>query len=88
MNEPEVRQFLVGMHWAALKRKGLHPAVLPDDFDLMDEGITDSLGMLETVEALERRFGVAVNFQGVDSEATTRMGVLCRLVAEAASAAG
>jgi hypothetical protein len=83
----DVRAFLLQQYAADFARKGKVAAEVPDDFDLLREGIIDSLGILEMLEALETRFETAVSLEGVDNDQATRIGPLSRLVAESASKA-
>ncbi len=53
-----------------------------DDFDILKAGIIDSMGMLEMIAAMERNFGVTVDFEQIDPEAFTILGPFCHYVAE------
>jgi acyl carrier protein len=52
----------------------------PDDFDLLQEGIIDSLGMFNLTAELEEHFGQEIDFEGLDPEEMTIIGPLCRYV--------
>jgi acyl carrier protein len=54
-----------------------------DDFDLLKEGIIDSLGMLDLITHIERHFGLEVDFEGLNPEEMTIIGPLCRYVENA-----
>lgn len=50
----KVRSFIVGNFYVA------EPASLKDDQSLLEAGIVDSTGVLETISFIESEFGVAV----------------------------
>ena len=84
----QVRLFILERFEAPLARLGLTPADAPDDLDLLGEGVTDSLGLLELIGALEQRFAIEVDFEDLDPEELTSLGPFCRYVAERAVAPG
>lgn len=59
----------------------------PDDFDLMESGILDSLAMVDLIVAVECEFGVAIDFTELDPEKLTIIGPFCQYVAERSGAA-
>ena len=61
---------------------GLDPDAATDDFDLLENGIVDSLGLLELIADLEERFGLEIDFEGAEPEELTGLGALSRRVAE------
>jgi acyl carrier protein len=75
-----VRALLLERFASSLAAKGLEPAQVPDDFDLLTEGVIDSLGILEMISAIEHRFGLAIDFEDLDAEELTILGPLCRYV--------
>jgi acyl carrier protein len=60
---------------------GLKPSDVPDDFDLLTEGVIDSLGIVQMIAALDAHFGVAIDLEHLDPEQLTVIGPLCRYVA-------
>jgi acyl carrier protein len=58
-------------------------ANLPDDCDLVGEGIIDSLGFIMLISAVETEIGVEIDFYGMDPERLTVFGPLCRYIADA-----
>jgi acyl carrier protein len=60
---------------------GLDPADVPDDFDVREAGVVDSLGFIELVTALEDAFGVELDFEDLDPEQLTTVGPLASYVA-------
>jgi acyl carrier protein len=54
----------------------------PDDFDLLREGIIDSLSMFDLTIELEQHFGQNIDFEGLDPEEMTILEPLCQYVAK------
>ena len=63
------------------------PVEVPEDFDLLTEGVIDSLGLVELIASLEERLGVEVDFAELDADDLTKVGPLAAYV-EAKSNAG
>ncbi len=82
----EVKAFLAQQFADELAATG-RAGELPDDFDLLIEGVMDSLGLLELVSALEQRFGVALDLEELDAEDLTKVGPIARVVAAQSVAA-
>lgn len=76
-----VRDFLGARFSPQLDAGGLTAADLTDDFDLLERGIIDSLGLIELVGALDEAFGLEVDFEDLDPEELTVVGPFCRYVA-------
>lgn len=53
------------------------PDSLPDGFDLFQEGIVDSLGVLDMVADVENHFDVTLDLESVDPERLTVLGTFC-----------
>jgi lipopolysaccharide O-acetyltransferase len=70
---------------SALAERGLRPADVPDDFDLLAEGVIDSFGLLELIEDLESTLGIALDFEAVDPDELTMLGTFTRHVETQAS---
>lgn len=83
-----VRAFLVGQYADQIRGKGFDPGVLPDDFDLLLRGVIDSLGVLQMVGELEKKFQIELDMSNLDPEQLTVLGPLSRYVAEAAGRDG
>lgn len=64
----------------ALRERGLERGDVPDDFDLLAEGIVDSFGLLELIESLEESLGVTLDFEDVDADELTVLGTFTRHV--------
>jgi acyl carrier protein len=58
-------------------------ADLPDDLDLLSDGLIDSLGLLGLVQELQGRFGESLDFEELDADDLTVIGPLSRFVAAA-----
>lgn len=81
----DVRAFLAEYFRKPCLERGLDPAALGDDFDLYDQGVVDSLGLMEMLTALEQRFGLEIDFETLEPEVMTVVGPLCRFVAAEAA---
>ena len=78
----ELRRFVVDSVVDGLAALGLDPDDVPDDFDLLLEGVIDSFGLIEMIGAIEERYGVDVDFDDLPAESFTVVGPLCRYIAE------
>lgn len=76
----QVRLFLLERYAEPLAKRGIASDRLPDDLDLLKEGIIDSLGILDMITSLEDRFGISVDFENLDAERLTHVGALCRYI--------
>ena len=81
MTAGEVRAFILELVSGSLP-PGTEPDALPPEFDLMDSGSLDSLGLLELVTAIEDRCGVEIDFEELDPEIMTQLGPLSGYVAD------
>jgi acyl carrier protein len=81
----QVRSFLLARLESPLAAKGLTPRNVPDNFDLLVEGVIDSLGVVELISAVQEQFGIAIDFEDLDAEDLTITGPLCRYIAEKSS---
>jgi acyl carrier protein len=77
-----VREFLLAHVGDRLGAIGLDPGHVPDDLDLVAEGILDSLGLVELIGALEDRFGVELDFEGLDADSFAVVGPFARHISE------
>jgi acyl carrier protein len=80
-----IRAFVVEELDAVLRESGVDPGEVGEGFDLLTSGVVDSLGMIELVLALNERFGLDVDFEGLDPEEFTVLGPLASYVARAAT---
>jgi len=76
-----VRDLLLAHLEEPLAALGLKSTDVPDDFDLLTEGVIDSLGIVQMIAALDAHFGVAIDLEEFDPEQLTVIGPLCRYVA-------
>jgi len=53
----DIRQFLLVKYSGTIKALGLN-SELPDDFDLLLNGVIDSFGILEMISSIEEEFQV------------------------------
>jgi len=76
-----IRQFLVTRYFEPIEALGLIPGDLPDDFDLLLNGVIDSFGILEMISAIEEEFGIQLDLEALDAERITIIGPLSHFVA-------
>ena len=76
-----IRQFLLVKYFEPIEALGLIPAELPDDFDLLLNGVIDSFGILEMISTIEEEFQVELDLAALDAEQITIVGPLSRFVA-------
>lgn len=84
----EVREFLLSHYRAKFSSLKMDTATIRLDFDLLTEGIIDSLGLLEMISAIEERFQVTIDLEGLDAEQVTVLGPLCDYIEKTAVARG
>ena len=76
-----IRQFLLVKYSGTIEALGLIPAELPDDFDLLLNGVIDSFGILEMICAIEEEFQLQLDLAPLDAEQITILGPLSQFVA-------
>ena len=59
-------------HIVAVHAPDLAGETIPDDYDLVETGVVDSLALLELVEWIQEAFGVSA----IDTEVTDRKSVV------------
>lgn len=77
----EVKAFLVQHYADSFEAVGITDDSVDDSFDLMLEGIIDSLGVVEMVSAVEERFQITLDLGDIDPEDLTRIGPFSNYVA-------
>lgn len=78
----EIRAFILTRVEVPLAARRLAPKEVSDDFDLLMEGVIDSLGIVDLFAAIEEQFGLAIDFDGLDADDLTVLGPLCRYIEE------
>ena len=78
----EARTFVLSRLQGPLGAKRLSLESVPDDFDLLTEGVIDSMGIVELIAALEQQFDIRLDFEELDPESLTIVGPLCRYIEE------
>jgi acyl carrier protein len=76
----DLRAFVLDHVGTELRAIGMAPADVPDSFDLLTEGVIDSLGLMDLVAALEQRFGVRTDFDDLAADDLTVLGSLCAYI--------
>ncbi len=88
IGEKQLRELILTRLAAPLLANGLTPDAVPDDFDLLREGVVDSLGFVELIGVIEAAVGMPVDFEDLDPEQLTVVGPLCRYVESKVRAGG
>ena len=83
----EVRDYILELFSDSLEGVGVEPQDVTDEFDLLTEGVIDSLGILEMVASLEERFSLRLDFEGLTAEDLTRIGPLSQYVEQLSQSA-
>ena len=78
----DVRTFLLQRLSGELSALGLAPDDVEDDFDLLLNGVLDSLGLLELVADIDARFGFQTDFEDIEVEQLGVVGPFSRYIAE------
>lgn len=81
----EVRAFLLNWVSAPLSALDLAPDRVTDRFDLLAEGIIDSLGLVEMIAAIEAQFDVELDLEELDVDDLGVVGPFSRYVADRAA---
>jgi acyl carrier protein len=83
LTSPEdVRSLVLEKLQPSLEAKGLSAEDIPDNYDLLTEGLIDSMGILQLISEVEKRFGISVDFEDLDPENLTIIGPFCRHIAK------
>lgn len=77
----QIRQYVLNTYSTALLNRGLRIEEVPDTFDLLEEGIIDSMGILELVAGLEDHFKIRADLETIEPSQLTIIGPLCEHVA-------
>ena len=77
----DIRDFIIEKYKVAVSAN-VPPASIADQFDLLSEGIVDSMGILELLSSIEDRFNIEVDLEELDTDLLTQIGPLSRYMAE------
>jgi len=80
VTEQQISQFIRETVQEPAQRLGLTLGELEGDFDLVGSGVLDSMRFVELLGAIEQRFNVQIELDGVDIETVTRVGGLIGVV--------
>jgi acyl carrier protein len=79
----DVRVFVADFLNQKLKDREKVPlSDLPDDYDVLQSGVLDSLAFVEMMMAAGEHFAGEVDFESLDPEKMTVVGPLCIFVSE------
>jgi acyl carrier protein len=77
----EVRSWILERLHDAILANGLNPDQLADDFDLLTQGVVDSLALVDLLASLEAELGVSIDYSELDPENLTLIGPLSQFIA-------
>lgn len=78
----QVRTFILRRFEEFFSTKNLRPEELPESFDLMVEGVVDSLGFIKLIAAVEEEYELELDFEDLNAEELTLLGPFSRFVAD------
>jgi acyl carrier protein len=84
----DVKKAICDIHRKVLLEMGYNLEEVPDDLDLLQQGIIDSLGILELITQLELRLQVNIDLEQLPAEELTLLGALSRHVAASSKVQG
>ena len=76
----DVRTYVLDQVKDGLGAAGVDLATLPDDADLLADGVIDSLGVLELMATTSDRFGIEGDWEDYPPEDILVIGAFCRYV--------
>jgi acyl carrier protein len=82
----EVKKVVLEAFADPLRARGYSLESVPDELDLLAEGVIDSLGILRMVSAVEATVGCELDLEDLPDEDVTIIGRFCRFVAEQSKA--
>jgi acyl carrier protein len=77
-----IRSFVLNRFAREIASRGLDLNAIDDNFDLMNEGLIDSLGLVELISAVETEFGKPVDLSDLDPEKMTLIGPLSKYLSD------
>jgi acyl carrier protein len=80
VSSQEVRSVVLRTLEERLAENGIDPSKIPDDFDLLTQGIIDSMGVLELIVEIEGHFGIKLDLDDLPPEQLTIIGPFSRYV--------
>lgn len=84
----DIQQYLLRHFKTEIADLGLDPSTLPPEFDFLETGVVDSLGILDMISSIEQQFAITVDLEGLDAEQLTILGPLCDYIAATGVPAG
>jgi acyl carrier protein len=78
---PQVRALILERLHDPILANGLNPDQLADDFDLLTQGVVDSLALVDLLASLEAELGIAIDYSELDPENLTLIGPLSQFIA-------
>lgn len=84
-NRAAIKEFI--LKHVAERSGATLPNDVPDSFDLLEQGIIDSLGLVDLVAAIEAASGVEIDLSAIPLDELTVVGALATCVDKAVVAA-
>lgn len=76
----DIRALLLRKLRSSITAKKLRPEDITDNFDLLTQGVIDSMGFIELIVFFEQQFNTEIDFDEMDAEELTLVGPLCRFI--------
>jgi acyl carrier protein len=76
----QVRTLILSRLQQSIIEAGFDPAQIGDDFDLLTNGVTDSIGIVDLLASIEQYVGLSLDFSEIDPEDLTVVGRLAQHV--------
>jgi acyl carrier protein len=82
LNPAEVKRFICEIYHEPLTKRGYTLENVPDQLDLLTDGVIDSLGILELISNLENRFQISIDLEDLPAEQLTVLWPLSHHIAK------
>ena len=80
VTKSDVMAFLVERYATVFHQRSLDVGKIPESFDIFQEGIVDSFGIMELLTAIEEEYGRPIDYETLPAEQLTRIGTLSEFV--------
>ncbi|MCC6233259.1 MAG: acyl carrier protein [Verrucomicrobiales bacterium] len=88
LSSTSIKELIVRRYPEPFRQRGLVAATVPENFDLLLEGVIDSLGLMELISEIEREFAITVDLEGLDADKLTLVGPLADYISKTAKPPG
>lgn len=82
LTSTDVKSLILDCLEGTLKGMSVRRQDVGNDFDLREEGVIDSLGLVQLLTELETRLGLRIDFDGLAADDLTTIGPLSTYIAD------